>query len=89
MHQRGWMRQLHLFYKVFHDKVPKYIHSPISSMRISAKQPSTFSEWNKLDTDKRSCLSNNSFCEALLNFIRPSENNSTFMTKLAKNYSPG
>ena len=37
LHQRRWMRQLCLFYKVFHSKVPKYIHSLIPSMRTSAR----------------------------------------------------
>ena len=87
------MRQLCLFYKVFHSKVPKYIHSLIPSMRTSARQPNTFTsfycrteyfqnsflpyvikEWNKLDPDKRSCQSYESFRKALLNVIRPSEN---------------
>ena len=36
------MRRLCLFYKVFHSKVPKYIHSLIPSMRTSARQPNTF-----------------------------------------------
>ena len=31
-------------------------------------------EWNKLDPDKRSCQSYESFCKVLLSFIRPSEN---------------
>ena len=42
LHQRRWMRRLCLFYKVFHSKVPKYIHSLIPSMRTSARQPNTF-----------------------------------------------
>ena len=84
------MRRLCLFYKVFHNKVPKYIHSLIPSMRTSTRQPNTFTsffcrieyfqnsflpcvirEWNKLDPDKRSCLSYYSFRKAVLNFIRP------------------
>ena len=36
--------------------------------------PCVIREWNKLDPDKWSCLSYNSFRKALLNFIRPSEN---------------
>ena len=36
LHQRWWMRQLCLFYKVFHNKVPKYVHGLIPSMRTSA-----------------------------------------------------
>ena len=39
------MRQLCLFYKVFHSKVPKYIHSLIPSMRTSARQPNTFTSF--------------------------------------------
>ena len=87
-----WMRRLYIFYKVFHSKVPKYIHSLIPSIRTSARQPNTFTsfcrteyfqnsflayvikEWNKLYPDKRSCQSYESFCKALLNFIRSSEN---------------
>ena len=42
LHQRWWMRRLCLFYKVFHSKVLKYIHSLIPSMRTSARQPNTF-----------------------------------------------
>ena len=42
LHQRRWIRRLCLFYKVFHSKVPKYIHSLIPSMRTSARQPNTF-----------------------------------------------
>ena len=38
LHQRQWMRLLCLLYKVFHCKVPKYIHSLIPSMRTSARQ---------------------------------------------------
>ena len=87
LHQRRWMRQLCLFYKVFHSKVPKYIHSLIPPMRRSERQPNTFTffycrtecchfmrEWNKLDPDKQSCLSYDSFRKALLNFIRPRKN---------------
>ena len=92
LHQR-WMRRLCLFYKVFHSKVPKYIHSLIPSIRTSTRQRNTFTsfhcrtkyfqnsflpcvirEWNKLNPDKQSCLSYNSFRKALLNFIRPNEN---------------
>ena len=87
------MRRLCLFYKVFHSKLAKYIHSLIPSMKTSARQPNTLTsfycrteyfktsflpcvitEWNKLDPDKRSCLSYDSFRKALLNFIRSSEN---------------
>ena len=39
------MRRLCLFYKVFHSKVPKYIHSLIPSMRTSARQPNTFTSF--------------------------------------------
>ena len=93
LHQRWWMRWLCLFYKVFHSKVPKYIHSLIPSMRTSARLPYTFTsfycrteyfensflscvikKWNKLDPDKRSCQSYESFHKDLLNFIRPSKN---------------
>ena len=45
LHQRRWMRRLCLFYKVFHSKVPKYIHSLIPSMRTSARQPNTFTSF--------------------------------------------
>ena len=90
LHQRWWMKRLYLFYKAFHNKVPRYIHSLISSIRTSARLPNTFTffycriwyfpnsflscvnEWTRLD--KRSCLSDNSFCKPLLNFVRPSEN---------------
>ena len=87
------MRRLCLFYKVFYNKVPKNIHTLIPSMRVSARQPNTFTSfycrtnyfqssflprviraWNKLDPDKRSGLSYSSFHKALLNFIRPTEN---------------
>ena len=93
LHQRRWMRQLCLFYNVFHSKVHKYIHGIIPSMRTSAKLPNTFTsfycrteyfqnsflpyvikEWNKLDPDRRSCQSYESFRKALLNVIRPTEN---------------
>ena len=37
--------------------------------------PCVIREWNKHDPDKRSCLSYDSFRKAMLNFIRPSENN--------------
>ena len=86
------MRRLCLFYKVFHGKVPEYIHSLIPIMRTSARQPNTFTsfycrtkyfqnsflpyvikEWNKLDLDKGSCQSYDSFRKALQNFIRHSE----------------
>ena len=36
--------------------------------------PYAMKEWNKLDPDKRSCQSYESFRKALQNFIRPSEN---------------
>ena len=36
--------------------------------------PYVIMEWNKLDPNKRSCQSSESFRKALLNFIRPSEN---------------
>ena len=36
--------------------------------------PYVIKEWNKLDPDKLSCQSYESFRKALLNFIRPSEN---------------
>ena len=36
--------------------------------------PCVIKKWNRLDPDKRSCLSYNSFPKALLNFIRLSEN---------------
>ena len=36
--------------------------------------PCVIREWNKLDPDKRSCLSYDTFHKARLNFIRPSEN---------------
>ena len=36
--------------------------------------PYVIKEWNKLDPDRRSCLSYESFRKALLNVIRPSEN---------------
>ena len=36
--------------------------------------PYVIKEWNKLDPNKRSCQSSESFRKALLNFIRPSEN---------------
>ena len=39
------MRWLCLFYKVFHSKVPKYIHSLIPSMRTSTRQPNTFTSF--------------------------------------------
>ena len=39
------MRQLCLFYNVFHNKVPKYIHSLIPSMKTSARQPNTFTSF--------------------------------------------
>ena len=87
------MRRLCLFYKIFHSKVPKYIHSLILSMRTSSRLPYTFTsfycrteylenfflpcvikEWNKLDPDKRSFQSYESFHKDLLNFIRPSKN---------------
>ena len=87
------MRRFCLFYKVFHNKVPKYISGLITSMITSARQPNTFTyfycrteyfqnsflpcvirEGNKLDPDKRSCLSYKSFRKALLNFVRLSEN---------------
>ena len=45
LHQRRWIRRLCLFYKVFHSKVPKYIHSLIPSMRTSARQPNTFTSF--------------------------------------------
>ena len=97
LHQRRCIRRLCLFYKIFHSKVPKYIHSLIPSMRTSARQPNTFTsfycrteyfqnsflpyvikEWNKLDPDKRSCQSYESFRKALLNVIK----SSIFKTKL-------
>ena len=76
------MRRLYLLYQVFHSKVPKYIHiffHPSEHPQVTSYFQNTFlpcviKEWNKLDPDKRSCLSYNSFCKALLNFIRPSEN---------------
>ena len=72
------MRRLCLFYKVFHSKVPKYIHSFIPFMRTSeyfqnSFLPCVIREWNKLDPDKWSCLSYDSFHKGRLNFIRPSE----------------
>ena len=42
LHQRRWMRQLCLFYKAFHNKVLKCIHSLIPSSRTSSRQPNTF-----------------------------------------------
>ena len=42
LNQRWWIRRLSLFYKVFHTKVPKYIHNLIPSMRTSARQPNIF-----------------------------------------------
>ena len=39
------MRRLCLFYKVFHSKVPKYIHSLIPSMRTSTRLPNTFTSF--------------------------------------------
>ena len=39
------MRWLCLFYKIFHGKVPKYIHSLIPSMRTFAIQPNTFTSF--------------------------------------------
>ena len=39
------MRRLCLFYKVFHSKVPKYIHSLIPSMRTCARLPYTFTSF--------------------------------------------
>ena len=45
LHQRRWMRRLCLFYKVFHNKVPKYIHSLVPPMRTSARQPNTFTSF--------------------------------------------
>ena len=45
LHQRRWMWRLCLFYKVFHRKVPKYIHSLIPFMRISTRQPNTLTSF--------------------------------------------
>ena len=45
LHQRQWMRRLCLFYKVFHSKVPKYIHRHIPSMRNSAGQRNAFTSF--------------------------------------------
>ena len=45
LHQRRWMKRLCLFYKVFHSKVPKYIHRLIPSMGTSARQPNTFTSF--------------------------------------------
>ena len=45
LRQRRWMRRLCLFYQVFHNKVPKYIHSLILSMRTSTRQPNTFTSF--------------------------------------------
>ena len=42
LHQRWWMRQLYLFYNVFHNKIPKYVHSLLPSIRTSARQPNIF-----------------------------------------------
>ena len=39
------MRVLYLFYNIFHNKVPKVIHSLILSMRTSTRQPNTFSSF--------------------------------------------
>ena len=40
------MRQLCLFYKIFCIKVPKYIHSHITSIRTSARQPNEFDSFS-------------------------------------------
>ena len=45
LHQRLWMRRLCLFYRVFHRKDPKYIHTLIPSMRTSARDPNTFTSF--------------------------------------------
>ena len=45
LHQRRWMRRLCLFHKDLHNKVPKYIHSLIPSMRTSVRQPNTFTSF--------------------------------------------
>ena len=45
LHQRRWMRRLCLFYKIFHNKVPKYVHSPIPSMKDFASQPNTYTSF--------------------------------------------
>ena len=43
MHQKRWIRRLCLFWKVFHNKVAKYILVP--SIRTSARQPNTFTSF--------------------------------------------
>ena len=43
--QRRWMRRLCLVYKVFHNKVCKYIHSLIPSIRTSNRQLNTFTSF--------------------------------------------
>ena len=45
LHQRRWMWRLCLFYKVFHRKVPKYIHSLIPFMRTSTRQPNALTSF--------------------------------------------
>ena len=45
LNQRRWMRRSCLFYKVYHSKVPKYIHSLIPSIRTSAKRLHTFTSF--------------------------------------------
>ena len=40
------MRRLCLFYKIFCIKVPKYIHSLITSIRTSARQPNEFDSFS-------------------------------------------
>ena len=45
LHQSRWMKRLCLFYKVFHNKVRKYIHSLIPSMRTSTRQPNTLTSF--------------------------------------------
>ena len=45
LNQKRWMRRLCLFHKVFHNKVPQYIHSFIPSFKASARQTNTFTSF--------------------------------------------
>ena len=45
LHERRWMRRLCLFFIDFHNKVPKYIHSFIQSIKTFSRQPNTFTSF--------------------------------------------
>ena len=82
LHDRRWMRRLCLFYKVFFNKVPKYIYELIPPFRHSFRNPNSFTSFtcrtvyfkNSFFPSLIILLSYLSFKNALINFIRFSEN---------------